>query len=514
MKQQLKSRLYTLLPLLLSILFILASVGLFYYIKGYRFDFQTQQISNTGVLTIDTIPSRSSLYVNDKTYGKTPKSVSLKGGDHDIKIERDGYHDWSKSINITEGKSSSIYPWLITDNIKSESIFTSSKIIDTNHIYQNDNSIFFILYEDLNNTRNYELWRLSTDSAIWDFSENPSLVLTFDSLIDSEFDFNILPSNDSSIVLFSLNNNSVKSRYLIETNKQNILDNLSPITLNGFTDYSISWSKSDEYLILESDGDIFSYDIDTEIKYLITKKSTDTFYTFTTDTEGLIYLMTGILEEDIYNYSLSQYLPNGTLQKELLPNIYFYNSSSYLEDYKSEGTNDYSLPFKNSQESTKTCGKITSFSVETDVNGVFIKTEFAGYWYDITSTKFILISPYSTNLIGISPLKNQLLYQNTKEIGVLTFDIEDGAPDQYIGKKSSWGLDSTLISNIQWLSTGKNVIFIKEEKMYVSDYEGENVVVISSNPPLFISNEQDPSKVFTATIPTDGGIEITELDIH
>jgi hypothetical protein len=489
-------------------------VGLFYYIKGYRFDFQTQQISNTGVLTIDTIPSRSSLSINDKEYGKTPKSVSLKGGDHSIQIERDGYHDWSKSINITEGKSSSIYPWLIVDNIKSTSLFTSSKTVDTNHIYQNNNSIFFILYEDLNNTRSYELWRLSTDSAIWDFSENPSLILTFNTLVDSEFTFEILPSNDSSIVLLSINDNSVRSRYLVKTNRENTLDNLLPITLNGFTDYSISWSKSDKYLLLESDSDIFSYDIDTEIKYLITKKSTDTLYTFTTDTEGLIYLMVGNLEDSIYNYSLSQYLPNGTLQKELLPSIYFYNSNSYLEEYKSEEASNYSLPFKNSQESTKTCGKITSFSVETDVNGVFIQTEFAGYWYDITSSKFILISPYKTSLVGISPLKNQLLYQNTKEIGVLTFDIEDGTPDQYLGKKVAWELDSKLISNLQWLSTGKNVIFTKEEKAYVSDHEGENVVEIYSNPTLFISNEQDPSKVFTATIPEAGGIEITELDIH
>ena len=134
MKKQLKNTFYQLLPPFLSILIILTSVGLFYYIKGYRFNFQTKQVSTTGILSIDTIPPRSNLYIGEKEYGKTPKSVTLPGGEYLLKIERDGYNSWQKNVSIIEEKSSSVYPWLIARDIKEQTIFSSSKILNANSI--------------------------------------------------------------------------------------------------------------------------------------------------------------------------------------------------------------------------------------------------------------------------------------------------------------------------------------------------------------------------------------------
>jgi hypothetical protein len=513
MKDSLKARLYTLLPLFISILVILASVGLFYYIKGYRFDFEKQEISTTGVLTIDTIPSRSTMYIDDEEYGKTPKSITLPGGEYTLKIEKTNYHSWQKEISITEGKSSSIYPWLILEDISRTEIFSSEKTIDAEHIYQNDNSIFFILYSEDENTRSCELWRLYTNSSAWNFSENPSLVLTFTLEITDTNTFTVLPSPDSSSLLFSTSIEGVNNRYLIETNKENNLDDLSPITLNGFTDYSATWSNSNKYLLLESDTDILVYDISTGIKYLIAKKSADTFYNFTTDEDGLVYLMSGEEEDNLYTYTLSQYLYNGQFQKEVISDIYFYTTETYLKDYK-DTEEIYSLPFKNSQESTKTSGKILSFSVEEDENGMFITTEYAGYWYDLETSKFILISPYSTKLSGISPLSSQLIYKNSNEVGLLTFEVEDGVPDLYVGKISRWSIKGEDITNINWLNTGKNVIYNLDDKTYICDSDGQNIVEIYDYSTTFISSQQDSSKVLVSSVNEEGVFKIYELDIH
>lgn len=513
MKKQLKNTIYSLLPLLLSLLIILASVGLFYYIQGYRFDFQSQQVSPTGVLSIDTIPSRSDLFIEEKLYGKTPKSTTLLGGNYDLKIEKEGYHTWQKTISIVEGKSTSVYPWLIATIIEKEEIFSSPKTIDQNHLYQNDTSIFFTLYIDSGSTRGYELWKLTTHSSAWDFTDNPRKILSFDVPIDSENTFDLLPSPDSTIVLFSTTTDSIKERYIIDTTKSSDLDSLTPIALNGFSDYLISWNNSNKSLLLESDTDILSYDIDTEIKYLITRKSPDTLYTFTTDNTGLIYLIEGTLEEELYDYSLSQYLPNGTSQKEIIPNIYFQKSDQYVESYRN-GTDEFSLPFKNSKESTKTSGRILSFSVHEDMNGMFIQSEYAGYWYDLDTSKFILVSPYSTKLISISPLSNQFIFQNSNEIGTLTFKVDDGDPCQYVGKRCIWETKVENISNIQWLSTGENIIFNGNEKVYVSDYDGSNIIEIHNTTPIFISTESDPSLIYLSSISEDGNFLIQELTIH
>ena len=513
MKKQLKNTIYSLLPLFLSLLIILASVGLFYYIQGYRFDFQSQQVSPTGVLSIDTIPSRSDLFIEEKLYGKTPKSTTLLGGDYDLKIEKDGYHTWQKTISIIEGKSTSIYPWLIATVIEKEDIFSSSKTIDQDHLYQNDTSILFALYTDEGDTRSYELWKLSTNSSAWNFTDNPRKILTFEVAIDSESTSNLLPSPDSTIVLFSTTIDSIEERYLIDTSKLNDLNNLTPITLNGFSNYSISWNNSNESLILESDTDILSYDLATGIKYLITRKSPSTLYTFTTDNTGLIYLIEGALEEELYHYSLSQYLPNGTSQKEIIPNIYFHKSDQYIKYYRDK-PNEFSLPFKNSKESTKTSGKILSFSVHEDMNSMFIQSEYAGYWYDLDTSRFILVSPYSTKLISISPLSNQFVFQNTHEVGTLTFKVEEGDPSQYIGKRCIWDTNIEDISNLQWLSTGKNIISEGNGKVYISDYDGSNEVEIHNTTPIFVSVESDPSLVYISSVSEDNSLLIQELTIH
>ncbi len=513
MKKQLRNTIYSLFPPFLSLLIILASVGLFYYIQGYRFDFQGQQISPTGVLSIDTIPSRSDLFIAEKLYGKTPKSTTLLGGEYDLKIEKEGYHTWQKNISIVEGKSTSIYPWLITTTIGEKNLFSSSKAIDENHIYQNDTAIFFTLYLDEGNTTSYELWKLSTNSSAWDLTDNPRKILSFDMEIDSESTFSLLPSPDSSIVLFSTVLDSIKERYLIDTSKSNNLDNLTPITLNGFSNYSIYWNNSNDSLMLESDTDILSYDLTTEIKYLITRKSPSSLYSFTTDTTGLIYLMEGTLEENLYNYSLSQYPLNGTSPKEIISNLYFYESDKYIKNYREE-TDEFSLPFKNSKESTKTSGKILSFAVYENLNGMFIQSEYAGYWYDLDTSRFILVSPYSTKLIAISPLDNQFIFKNTHEIGVLTFKIEDGDPSQYVGKRCIWVTEIEDISDLQWSSTGKNIIFNGGGKVYISDSDSSNVVEIYDTIPTFISVENNPSLIYISSISEDKDFLIQELSIH
>jgi len=513
MKKQLKNTLYSLFPLFLPFLIILASLGLFYYAQGYRFNFQTQQVSSTGILSIDTIPSRSDLFIEEEYYGKTPKSTTLSEGEYNLRIEKDDYHPWQKSVSIMEGKSTSIYPWLIATTIESKDSFSSSKTIDQDHIYQNETAIFFTLYEDIGNTRSYEIWKLSTNSSAWDFTDNPNKILSFDIDLDLKNSFDILPSPNSSIVLFSLTIDSVKDKYIMDTDTTNNLNNLTPITLNGFSDYLITWNKSNKSLILESNIDILSYDLDTEIKYLITKKEADTLYTFTTDRTGLIYLMVGTLEEDLFNYSLLQYLPNGTSQKEVIPNIYFFKSDEYLEKYR-EGEEDFSLPFKNSQSSTKTSGKILSFSVHEDVDGMFIQSEYAGYWYDLDTSRFILVSPYNTELIFISPLANQFFFQNTHETGVLTFKIEEGDPNQYIGKRYIWNTTIENISNPQWVMTGKNIVFNGGDKVYVADYDGSNIIEIYDTTPIFVSVKSKPSLLYVSSTSDDNNFLIQELTIH
>lgn len=514
MKKQLKIRLYPFIPLLISIFMIAASVALFYYVKGYRFNFETQEISSTGILTIDSVPSNSSLYIDDKLYGKTPKNISLDEGKYDIKIKKDGYYTWEKTVSIKEGSSTPIYPWLISKKADESEFYSSSEIFDNTHLYKNDISVFFTLYTDDNNTRRYEIYKLSTNLNTFDFSNNPQKVLSFNLALNSEQTFSILVSPDSSKILFTINDGDSKDIYIIETDKENILDNLEPIDIGSLSSYAISWNKSNDSLLFESDEDIISYDIDSGIRYLITKKEDSYLYTFSTDSSGLIYLMKGTSDESQYSYTLYQYKEDGTLQKKLISSIYFFVSGEYIEMYRNTDE-DISLPFKNSKESTKTSGKILSFEIYEDADGIFIQTEYAGYWYNLNTSRFMIVSPYSTSSVAVSPLENIILFKNDKEVGTLVIEIQEGDPNSYVGERSVWSKDPSAVSNVQWIENGKAVIFEENSVMYTSDEDGDNICEIyNNNTPLFFSPENDPSAVFTAYVSDDDIFFIYELSIH
>jgi len=370
------------------------------------------------------------------------------------------------------------------------------------------------LYTDSENTRSYKIYKLSAKLSAWDFTDNPQMVLSFEVEIDSEYSFDLTISPDSSKFLFTLSSEESKQRYIISANRENSLDNLTPITLNGFSEYSITWNKSNDSLLLESDNDILSYDINTDIKYLIVKKNPDTLYSFTTDSTGLIYLIEGTQEENLYKYKLSQYKEEGTLQKELISNVYFFIDESYIQEYR-ESQEEISLPFTNSQESTKTSGKVISFTVFDDMDSMFIQTEYACYWYDLDSLKFMLISPYSTSEISVSPLENMIFFKNEKEAGVFTFAVEEGNPNDYVGERNIWGSNLLTISNTNWISNGKKILFDLNSEIYVSDTDGSNLSkVYDSNKPVFLISGNDPSALFVAYSTEDEVFFIDKLSIH
>jgi serine/threonine protein kinase/outer membrane protein assembly factor BamB len=64
---------------------------------------------NVGYLTIYSTPSGASVYVDGKFIGKTPlENYELSSGEHSLIIQAEGYEDYSTSVFITPGETSSV----------------------------------------------------------------------------------------------------------------------------------------------------------------------------------------------------------------------------------------------------------------------------------------------------------------------------------------------------------------------------------------------------------------------
>lgn len=94
---------------LAAIVFIGATWVAIRYAQGYAYDFETNTFRRTGAVAV-TVNVGATLSVNDRVIGGTSfignrtGSDGLVPGTYDVRLTRDGYSSWRKSVLIEEGK--------------------------------------------------------------------------------------------------------------------------------------------------------------------------------------------------------------------------------------------------------------------------------------------------------------------------------------------------------------------------------------------------------------------------
>lgn len=74
------------------------------FIAGYRFDVNNGQVEHYSLLQFGSTPSGATVKVNDKTVSmQTPNKSSVSAGKYTVTMQRDGYDDWTKTVDIKAG---------------------------------------------------------------------------------------------------------------------------------------------------------------------------------------------------------------------------------------------------------------------------------------------------------------------------------------------------------------------------------------------------------------------------
>jgi len=88
--------------LLYAIIFISALVGgvLFAikFAKGYRPSLTKKSLQGTGLLSANSIPKGATVFINDKLTTATDDTLNLPPGEYKVKIAKDGYIPWEKTL--------------------------------------------------------------------------------------------------------------------------------------------------------------------------------------------------------------------------------------------------------------------------------------------------------------------------------------------------------------------------------------------------------------------------------
>src|SRR5487761_809998 len=87
-----------------SILFflLLATVAIIFYAEGYRFDQGLGKLnfSGTGLLVVTSSPNGAQVFINDHLTTATDNTINLAPGTYRVKIFKEGYFPWQKTITI------------------------------------------------------------------------------------------------------------------------------------------------------------------------------------------------------------------------------------------------------------------------------------------------------------------------------------------------------------------------------------------------------------------------------
>ncbi len=93
----------SLVYLFLVIAFLVLGFFIVTYAAGYTIDFKNRQVSKTGLINLTVRTPDTMIYLDEKLVGNGSMVLrSLQPGNFKIKIKKEGFRDWSKTVKLHE----------------------------------------------------------------------------------------------------------------------------------------------------------------------------------------------------------------------------------------------------------------------------------------------------------------------------------------------------------------------------------------------------------------------------
>jgi hypothetical protein len=88
-------------------IFLISAPLVVLYTAGYRFNRANNTVSQTGTLSIASTPRGATTNVNGEDINDATPAVlqRLSSGTRTVKLTKDGYHDWERTVNVESGST-------------------------------------------------------------------------------------------------------------------------------------------------------------------------------------------------------------------------------------------------------------------------------------------------------------------------------------------------------------------------------------------------------------------------
>lgn len=207
------------------IVFLITVPIIILYTQGYRYNFKRGKVQKTGIFIVSSIPKKANISLNGKIIEgeQTPSRIEkLLPADYEIALSKEGYHNWTKKLQISENSTTFAEDVILWKNILPTPL-SAYKIIDWLASPDNKKTVFItndrkIISLDFNNLEFHDLFQAGefTNPKLLEWSNTNKKILVKSNdrylIIDTER-YYIKPieisDNKYSAVKWNLNNDNV-----------------------------------------------------------------------------------------------------------------------------------------------------------------------------------------------------------------------------------------------------------------------------------------------------------------
>lgn len=278
---------------LLVAIFCVSAPILILYSIGYRIDWKTRSITETGVISVDAQPRDASVYLSGlKINKKLPLRLTNRmPGTYTLKIEKVGYKTWEKNVEVKSKQTTYIKDISLLKDLLPVPLFEkNNRNITSIHPAANGN--FLIMASEKNNSIILELLNLQTNE-IFQISRLPSNIY---------YNIDLSPFDNSILITTNTTDGKAQNIILLSANNP---DNLKTYTLQK-DDYPnhFQWQKESLYpAVFTREGENLIRITLNGYEKIHSVKPTDIWYVDTLEKlwlneNGVVYLVSSDEEKD------------------------------------------------------------------------------------------------------------------------------------------------------------------------------------------------------------------------
>ena len=234
-----------LIPLLI-LLFLIAGTALAVsYARGYRLSFSSGDkfVAGTGLLVVTSNPNGAQVFIDDKLITATDNTINLTPGSYKVRIEKQGYLPWSKTIKVKEEVVSNANALLFPTAPRLDSITDNG--VDKATIDPSGSRIAYV--EASGSAQQKGIYVLSMNSVPIIGGSSKQIV---DDSLDQFSKASLSWSPDGTSILATVSANlGIKTTYLLDSssfnqNPQDVSETLEAVK----NDWSLQQNKKDKAL--------------------------------------------------------------------------------------------------------------------------------------------------------------------------------------------------------------------------------------------------------------------------